>query len=247
MILVALIPIAQGCNDDESMRAERVEKLRAIGVSSSPLVLPAPGPGATGSIELTAFAALPKGESVSASSFLDEASTYTPVIPVTVDPASATTTSYAALDVYSVKANVTVGPLTAEQEATLALTGKLTFRYGIHLESGTESEDIVGNVLVYPAGSPEVAFQPLSVNVAEPLANAIIGTGPDQKLTGTIARPQEESVKVSWFVSSGKVTNRRARDTSWEPGKTGAQTVIMTARGLKSGSFAMKAVDVTAQ
>ncbi|NBQ54495.1 MAG: hypothetical protein EBU49_13095 [Proteobacteria bacterium] len=100
---------------------------------------------------------------------------------------------------------------------------------------------------MHPAGSEESAYQAVSVSVAEPVANATIGAGPDQVLSGTVIKPQSENVKVSWFVSSGKVTNRRAKETKWEPQSSGTQTVIMTARGMKSGSFALQAVDVTVE
>ena len=79
------------------------------------------------------------------------------------------------------------------------------------------------------------------------MANSTVGLTSDQILSGTITKPQPENVKVSWFVSSGKVTNRRAKETKWAPEKTGPQTVIMTARGMKSGSFAVQAVDVNVE
>ncbi len=236
------------CNEDDSMRVERIDKLRAIGLASNPVVLSAPVPGSSGTVELTAFAALPAGSTVTATSFLDDASAYAPPVTVVMDSTSESTQQLGALDLYSVKGTVTVGPLTPEQQAILAApSGKLTLRYGIRLEAGEESEDIVGNILVYPAGSEESAYQTVSVSVAEPVANATIGSGPDQVLSGSITKPQPENIKVSWFVSSGKVTNRRAKETKWEPQSSGTQTVIMTARGMKSGSFALQAVDVTVE
>jgi len=240
--------LLNSCNQDDSMRVERIEKLRTIGVASNPIVLSAPAPGSSGILELTAFAALPAGNTVTASSFLDEASAYTPPVPIVIDSNSESIQHLGALDLYSVKGTVNVGPLTPEQQAILAApSGKLTLRYGIRLEAGEESEDIVGNILVYPAGSEESAYQAVSVSVAEPVANATVSSGPDQVLSGTVTKPQSENVKVSWFVSSGKVTNRRAKETKWEPQSAGTQTVIMTARGMKSGSFALQAVDVTVE
>ncbi len=244
--------MAPGCGNEDANRYERVNKLRAIGVATNPVVLAAPAPGATGSVELTVFAALPKGGTVNAAPFVDEVSPYGIPLQISLDPATAATQSFAALDVYSVKATATVGPLTPQQEAILQGEreqglGKLTMRYAVKLDSGDESETIVGNILVYPAAAPETSFQPLTVTIAEPLANATISTGPKQSLSGSIAKPQEENIKIGWFVSSGKVNNRRARETKWEPVDAGSQTVIMTARGLRSGSFAMKAVDVTAE
>ena len=235
------------CRPEDTSRVERIEKLRAIGISANPVVLIAPAPGTSGSIELTTYAALPLGASVSAQSFLDEGSTYNQPVPVVMTPGSEATQQMAALDIFSVKATVTVGPLTAEQQVILATTGKLALRYGIQLDSGEESERIVGNILVYPATAQEVTYQSVGVSVAEPLANATVSSGPDQVLSGTVTKPQSENIKVSWFVSSGKVTNRRAKETKWEPEKTGIQTVIMTARGMKSGSFALQAVDVTVE
>jgi len=247
-----IVTLASGCGGEDADRYERVTKLRAIGVATNPVVLAAPASGMTSSVELTVFAAMPKGGTVNAAPFLDEASSYGIPVQVSLDPSTAATQSFAALDVYSVKANATVGPLTPQQEAILRGAreqglGKLTLRYAVKLDSGEESETIVGNILVYPEESPETSFQPLSVTIAEPIANGTVGIGPKQSLSGSITKPQDENIKVSWFVSSGKVTNRRARETKWEPMDAGTQTVIMTARGMKSGSFAMQAVDVTAE
>ena len=248
LICTSLITISVGCMAEEEVRVERIEKLRAIGVISNPVVLTAPNPGSSATVELTAYAGLPAGSSITATSFLDEGSAYAPPMPVVMDPTTAVTQSFAALDLYSVKGTATIGPLSPAQQALLASpSGKLTLRYGIRLESGEESEDIVGNILVYPNGSDEAAYQALGVNVAEPVANSTVGLTSDQILSGTITKPQPENVKVSWFVSSGKVTNRRAKETKWAPEKTGPQTVIMTARGMKSGSFAVQAVDVNVE
>ncbi len=245
---MAFCVLLSACNEDDSTRVERIEKLRAIGVTSSPVVLAAPAPGSSGSVELTAFAALPPGSTVTATPFLDEASPYAPPVPIVMDSTTETIQHLGALELYSIKGTVTVGPLTPEQEAILAApSGKLSLRYGIKLETGAESEIIVGNILVYPSGSEESAYQAVSVSVAKPVAHATIGSGPDQVLAGTVTKAQPENVKVSWFVSSGKVTNRRAKETKWEPQSTGTQTVIMTARGMKSGSFALQAVDVTVE
>ncbi|MEY4630798.1 MAG: hypothetical protein RIQ81_918 [Pseudomonadota bacterium] len=236
------------CGDDEDNRPERISKLRAIGVASSPLVGSAPAPGATTQVELTAYAALPKGQTVTATSFIDDDARYATPVVVQVNNNSQTVESKAALDIYSVKATATIGPLTELQQAQLAISGgKLLFRYGIRLEAGDESEDIVGNILVYPPGAEALTYQPIDVTINEPTINATLGTGPDQPLVGDVIKAQQENVKVSWFVSSGKVKNRRARDTKWEPVVAGPQTVILTARGLASGSFVMKVADIVVE
>jgi hypothetical protein len=246
-ILTALIcsNLIASCNEDEDNLPERITKLRAIGVSASPLAVTAPAPGATTQVELTAFAATPKGQTVNASTFLDEASMYATPIAAAISVDSEALEAKAALDIYSVKATATIGPLNERQIAQLAIPGgKLVFRYGIRLKSGEESEDIVGNIVAYAPGSAALNYQALAVNISEPTLDATLGTGEGQPLIGDVVKPQSENIKLSWFVSSGKVKNRRARDTKWEPVDTGQQTVILTARGLVSGSFAMKAIDV---
>lgn len=228
------------------MRVERIEKLRAIGVKTNPVVITAPGPGLTTTVDVTAYAASPTGSSVTASSFLDADSRYAQPVQTVIDTASAATESFASLDLYSITGTVTIGPLSpAEQLALTQDGGRLIFRYGIRLESESESENIVGNLQVYPADAPQTAYQPISVIIESPAVNAALGSGEGQTLTGSVNKPQDENVRVSWFVSSGKVKNRRASETEWEPETKGAQTVLMTARGLKSGSFAVSGVDVT--
>lgn len=247
-IFLVTLTIATGCQDDEAMRVERIEKLRAIGVQTNPVVVTAPGPGLSTTVNVTAFAATPSGGSIAASSFMDTASNYAQPIDTVIDPTTATTESFANLDLYSISGTVTIGPLsTAEQLALSAEDGRLVYRYGIKLESGSELEEIVGNILVYPATAEQTNYQPIGVTINTPTVNAAVGAGAKQSLSGNVTKPQDENVRISWFVSSGKVKNRRAAETEWEPETAGNQTIFMTARGMKSGSFAVSGVDVTVE
>ncbi|MEI6834604.1 MAG: hypothetical protein WCL28_11495, partial [bacterium] len=56
----------------------------------------------------------------------------------------------------------------------------------------------------------------------------------------TITSDSQESNRVAWFVSAGKIKNRKSRSTLWEDAPSGTQAVFFTARGAKSGAFAIK-------
>jgi hypothetical protein len=64
-------------------------------------------------------------------------------------------------------------------------------------------------------------------------------------LEGTVNSNGKESNRVGWFVSAGKIKNRKSRSTEWQDAPRGAQAVFFTVRGAKSGAFAIKSQTVT--
>jgi hypothetical protein len=152
----------------------------------------------------------------------------------------------AGMRLYQVQATIAIP--TIEQLPILPDPGFARLRYGMRLTSGAEEEMIVGNVLVYPAGAAELAWTVQTVDVMAPTAGAVV-SGEEVEMKGVINKTIDENIRVGWFVTDGRLKNRRAKDTEWQTddAKAGAATVIFTTRGLKSGAFAMKAVDVTIQ
>ena len=236
--------VVSGC-DDDAERPEKITKLRAIGVSASRTAVEPSTAETPQVVTLTFLAAVPKGETVTAEAFRDEDSQYAIPLPVTIQQeTAATNTTYAGLDIFSVS-----GTLVAPSAATPipADPGFVALRYGIRLVAGAESETIVGNVILVPPGATQLSWAPLSVDVSAPTAGAVVSAGGESDLVATTVKGTEENVRVGWYVSSGKVKNRRARETKWEEPGQGTHTVIVTARGLRTGAFAWKAVDIAAQ
>jgi hypothetical protein len=103
--------------------------------------------------------------------------------------------------------------------------------------SSGDDESVVGDTLLYAPGSPQLEWKPPTINITKPTDNSSAGS---VDLEGTISSDGNESNRVAWFVSAGKVKNRKARSTRWEDAPSGSQAVFFTVRGAKSGAFAIK-------
>lgn len=268
LILALLAFFSIACNDDTEPQ-ERVQKLRAIGVGSSPLVAVPSVAGQVASVSLSFFVVAPLGETVSFENYKDEAGRYAIVTDVSLDAATQTSTAYAKFAVHSIKGSVnlptaeeatrTVTKVTLDDpdasraldddegekialNATLGVVPLARIRYGVIARAGRETEKIVGNIPVY-APTPELpTYQNLKINLTTPQANSAFGA--KGRIALDLENPNDEKVRIGWFVSSGKVKNRRARDTEWSEVDGGAQTIIATARGMRSGAFEYQVVDV---
>jgi len=240
LALTAML-LCVGCNEDDEV-FEEINKLRAVGVSSAPLF----GQPSTGDVPqlvtLTFHAGVPLGGTVTAEPFVDDSARYSFPAPLTIVPGSEIYQDLAGMRLYQVQATIAIP--TAEQLPILPDPGFARLRYGMRLTSGAEEEMIVGNVLVYPSGAPQLAWAVQTVDVAVPTAGAVV-SGDEVEMKGVINKTIDENIRVGWFVTAGRLKNRRAKDTEWQTEAAGGATVIFTTRGLKSGAFAMKAVDVT--
>lgn len=235
--ILLLLALATLSCDDAADRFEAVGKLRALGVAANPVVGTAASTAA-----LTIYAAVPLGQSVTVEPYVDESSKFAPPITLTVEPGSEAYEEHAEFRVFSLRATLTVPPIVP----ILPEPGFARLRYGITFRAGGEVEKIVGTFLVYPAGDPEIARfgSGFAVDITAPAQGASV-TDEEAPMIANIHNPAGEKVRVGWFVSSGKVKNRRARVTKWiTEDVKGTETVLLTARGLASGAFALKAYDV---
>jgi hypothetical protein len=242
LLLLALAWASQACNEDEA-RYEVIDKLRGLGVAAAPLVA-TPSTGASQhSVTLTFHAAVPLGETVTAEPYVDDASKYAFPVPLQIVAGSAKYQDLAAFRHYSVQATVAVP--TAAALAIPADPGFQRIRYGLVLRSGSEEEKIVGNFAVYPEGATEADWEAPTAEVSAPASGTTVSG--EEDLKATIANSIGEPIRVAWFVSAGEVLNRRAKETTWDTGGSGPQTVIFTARGRRSGAFVMRAIDVVVE
>lgn len=243
LLLATLITstLGLGACDEDTDRYEKVAKLRALGVTTTPVIAQPSTADAPQAVTLTFHVALPLGETATIEPFTDDQAKYSLPAPVTIVAGSESYTEYGAFRLFSAQATA---PIALESDLEIpADPGFLRFRYGVKITSGTEEEKIVGNFLVYPKDATETSWTAPAVDIVTPEAGA--GASGDQDLKAAITNPIGEKMRVGWFVSDGKVKNRRAKETEWETPGAGTHTVLVTVRGLKSGAFAMKAMDVT--
>lgn len=238
---VALLTLS-ACNGEDE-RFEDIKKLRAFGSSTLPVVTEPSTEAAPKIVTITVFAAVPLGQTVTAEPYADPAAENLSQIPVTIVPGSEKYEDHATFRVYSVQATQAV-PTAAVFASPLGAPEFVRLRYGIRLVSGDESENVVGNSLIYPAGSEILARQPPTIAITKPATTDVSGT---EDLEATITDPNDEAMRVGWFVSDGEVKNRRARVTEWKTPGAGPATLIVTIRGRKTGAFAFQVLDVNVQ
>ena len=235
-LLAFLGVTALSCRNEDDPQ-ERISKLRALGVGSLPTI--ATTGSTAGAVELTIYAAVPKGKTVAFESFADTGAPFSLPQTVKINGATAAYTEYAAFRLFAVKATMVVPPaetLKLQQDQSARL------RYGIKLTSEEEEEKVVGDVLVFSQGAQQASWKAPSAEIESP--GGSVPTGQDIDLKGKIVKNQEERIKVGWFVSTGSVKNRRAISTAWESPDAGDQTVILTVRGTESRGFGIQVRDV---
>jgi hypothetical protein len=227
--------LAAACGN-ESERPETITKLRAIGVEQTPV-----NAKIGDTVQLTFYLLGKPQTTLTPEVLLDTKSPYSTPVAVTPVDAAPVETSMGSLSLYSYRATMTVAgsPVIA---AALTKLGWARLRYQVKFNAAGDDENIVGDTIVYPENSPALTWTAPTIAITKPSATVSSGT---VDLEGTIDSAGNETNRVSWFVSSGKVKNRRAKSTVWQEAASGTQTVVMTVRGTKSGAFALKTQTVT--
>lgn len=223
---------------------ERVKKLRAIGVQSSPLVAPPSTDESTSIVTLMFHLMIPLGKDITAEAYLDDESTYSVPVKVELDPSSASYEDFSTLRHYTITATVQIPK--AEALAFSDENKAARLRYAVLFKSGDEEEKVVGTVFVQEIETLK-AFKPLAINIENPPADKVVGKDKKIDIEAVIENKNSEPVKIGWFVSSGRVENRRSKDTKWETGKEDVQLLIATVRGMRSNSFAVEFLELKAE
>lgn len=231
IILVLAASNLASCSEEED-RQETISKLRALGVEQSPVVAK---PGDT--VTLTFYMAGPPKLAPAATPVTDAAARYSdPILVTPIDPATQEV-EVGPVSLYSFKATYVV-PSDDKTLSRLGAKGLLKTRYAVKfVATNGDQETIVGDSLIYPLGSPQLLWTSPTISITKP--GTSVSTGKID-LEGSITSTGSESNKVAWFVSSGKLKNRKARTTQWEEASKGSQAIFFTVRGAKSGAFAIK-------
>jgi hypothetical protein len=252
--ILAVAAALAACNGQNQERPEQVKKLRAVGVATcAGLVGAAACASAVGepsttdasqAYTLTIVAALPLGSTVDvAEPFVEPGPPRGLPGSLTVDASTAKYENHKAFRLYSVQATVPIP--TAETLKIDPALGYASMLYGVHLAGPSGDQKIEGKLLVYPHGDPALVWTAPTVDIANPTDGAAVSG--DQDLKGSADSASGENLRVGWYVDDGEIKNRRAISTSWTKAPAGNHTLLLTVRGLKSGTFAYKAVDVTVQ
>lgn len=234
-----LVAITQ-CNGDQE-RPEVVNKLRAIGVASTPLASAPSTSASQNTASLTFHLVLPLAKTIdSVENYVDTKSPYAAQIPLTINTASASYSDYSNLRHYTITADAAIPEV-------IFLPGELfrSFRYALKVTADKEEEIIVGNLVVYPSDSEELDWKGAAITISSPVANSAISG--ETQLKAKINKSIDENLRVSWFASNGEIKNRRAAETTWDEYSAGTQTLILTVRGRKSGDFQLQIIDLTTQ
>lgn len=243
---IAFVLIAVGmiaCNDGDEEKFEKISKLRALGVAAAPIGLTPSTDLSAQTATMTFFVAAPRGSIVQYEPYQDERARYAVPINLAVDTSTEKVAEYAKFSIHQV--NAVFGVPSENLIPIPANPGFARIRYGLRVRSGGEEEIVVGTLVLYPTSEARPNYEPLTVTIDSPLATDVVGN--QTALEATVENKNTESVKIGWFVSSGTVKNRRARSTEWQDVESGPQTVVVTARGMKSGAFAYAVHDLVRQ
>jgi hypothetical protein len=242
--ILGLLFLLLSCGEEDE-RFERVEKLRGIGVRTpTPIIVnPAADAGPT-TVNLSFFYALPKGQRLTSAEFMQsDSGAYSSFIvgELSGDP---TYRDIGALELLEIPAQVRIPSLSAAQFA--AFRGLVRLRFGLHAAVGSDSEDMISEVrVVADAADPALTWKAPKLRLNEPTGNA--AAAGSLTLAATLSKAQEETVKVSWLVSSGMIKNSRALQSTWSGMSQGKQTLIVAVYPRKSLFFELLTYEIEIQ
>lgn len=230
----SLILLLVACGGDDEPQ-EIIDKLRGLGMAFSPVVSsPSNGPDLK-SIVVTVYAAIPKGKPVSIEKYSDQVSS-SPQFQLRIEDYDITKiekpVTYAGFDLIQFQAKLKV------PDITMVPAGGFV-HFGFLLKADSNQEKMVGSFLVL-AKDADRWKAPL-LKIVKPIEAASLKTNDDSiPISFDLTNNNDEELKIAWFTSGGKISNRRAQNTFWEsPSAPGDYTLIATVRGRKSRAFAI--------
>lgn len=137
-------------------------------------------------------------------------------------------------------------PGLAELEAidpALAAAPFIRFQYQLRLSHEGRDLPLAGDFVAYrDASVPEASWNFQGSRITQPESSN--SRGNKVEIAAEVVNQQGEPLRVAWFVSDGKIENRRASSTEWEAPGPGEYTLIFTVRGKQSrtGTLAIKSL-----
>lgn len=236
-LTLALVLLQCGSCRNDMDRAEVIDRVRGLGASLSEGVI-TPSTDTVNFITATIYVALPKGRQLTLSAFKDTKQGLYHNLDsnrIVIDEASLNYDEYSSLQIASFNVRL-------EVPKKLELTGFRRVKYALEARSGDDSELLLGTFEV--SEQAEDRADPLEIEVLKPVADSSYKKDQEVAMESLIDNPNSDSTKLAWFVTGGEVQNRRAYKTIWTPKKSGPHTIIFTARGVYSRTFAYRVIDV---
>jgi hypothetical protein len=240
------------CNESQD-RQELLDRFRGLGTYAEPLVSKPSDGVLVNQAKVSVIMALPLETTANVIPYLDESSTAALPIAeaaVTIDAASFKYTNYNKFQLMAFEASVVIPDIAVLRAIKPDFNG-IQARYGFLATlncqtacDGKEREVVIGNLLVFPDGAKELDFKNPELVVPTPQIGATLSADSEAEVFSVITDHNTETVKSGWFVTGGKIVNRRARKTVWQTPATGPHSLVVTARGKKSRGFAVQVIEV---
>jgi len=249
LLIVGCMALAVGACNEPVDRQEQIDRLKGIGLVASPLVN-SPSQGSTiNATQITGYATIPLGKTPVVTAYLDQPTAGAISVKtdeIIIDASKQELTTYEGFQLLKFVARVTIPSVTLIQRFTDDFQG-IQFRYGFTVSTEDDVEYIVGSFLVYPEGSEELQWTNPVISIDSPTENQSLSAEEEFDVIATLTKPNDEDVKLGWYVSEGEISNRRAGETTWTLPTKGKHTLILTARGKKSRGFAIQIKTVNIQ
>ncbi|MDD9950559.1 MAG: hypothetical protein OXT67_03245 [Zetaproteobacteria bacterium] len=208
---------------------ERITDLRPLGiVADQPIVASAT------TVNLEIVVALPIGQNIDSIAQYDDPEA-NPSLKLSPELSSTEGTyeEFGPLKIYTHTAQVAIPTLGATTLAQFG--GVVRLSYGFLIVSAGKTEKVIGEIRYLADSSTLAAWSSPRVTIEEATGEA--DGNESKKLVGTLDQSNDERTKISWYVSSGRIKNRQAPETTWTEADAGLQTVILAAYAVDSRFF----------
>ena len=245
-------------------RQEDINGLRVLGTSTSPLVATLSLAGATKTVAITIYAAVPLGQTASLEAYdlpASERSVALAASDIAIDASKFTYKDYSAFRLLKavVTANVPLeskfstssldappagGTIATATSATSSVGGDVNF--GIKVKTDTAEVTMTSLFAARATGSSDLSWSGPTITGMTPADNASVSLG-DVSIAMTSSQPNDTRVTYGWFVSGGTIANRRVQQSTWSPASAGGYSLVGIVHGRESRGFDIKVYDVTVQ
>ena len=224
--------------DGEEYQQELITKLRVIGVATDPGILSLHAAEKT--VIFTLYALTPKGQTITFDSYTDPK--WNKPLSSSVVNSEIIVEEKAGFDLHQIIQTHTLGEQAIEEIPEDP--GYLSYNYGLQVKTADESEKVMGSLVFFHPKNAAATWTPHKIKITSLTDGQTVNKDQELALEAEIQNRNNESYRLGWFTSSGKIINRRNIKTKITNLTTGKQTIIVTARGMHTGLFAMDTIEI---
>lgn len=245
LLLSAWLLISACSQGDFDNYPERLDRMRTLGSQITPLVSePSTVAGSPHTATMKVYVAVPVGETLTVEPYTDPAESMYPVV-TEQRQINTTEEDLGKMRLVTLEFEIDI-PMAEDLNPYLERqNGGTRLQYSFRLKTEKRTENVIGHIMVYKPGSPELTWSNPTIDDVQPVASASV-TNP-VTVMAAVSSANDEELKSGWFVSTGKVVNRRSRTTEWRDAEMGEQVLIYSVRGRKSRGFALATRRVTVE